>query len=207
MAQPTISRARHAAIPDVSGVKGNARLTGTLASVLLVLLALEGVTSVRIGSLLTVHVFIGVLLIGPVLVKITSTSWRFIKYYWGDPQYRRKGPPPIALRLLGPVIVILTLILLGSGIGLIAAPLAWRSLLLFVHKASFVLWFAVMTIHVLGHIGETARLAPLDFLHRTRRQVRGASVRQWVVASSLFVGLIAAVAITPLANNWFAHHF
>ena len=206
MAQPTISRARHAAIPDVSGVKGNARLTGTLASVLLVLLALEGVTIVRIRSLLTVHVFIGVLLTVPVLYKIASTGWRFVKYYWGDPQYRRKGPPPIVLRVLGPFVVILTLTLLGSGFGLVLAPLGWRSFLLFVHQASFTLWFAVMTVHVLGHIGETARLAPLDLLHRTRRQVRGATARQWVITSSILIGLIAAAALTPLANNWFAHH-
>ena len=200
-------RARHAAAPDESGVEGNARLTGLLAVVLLILLALEGVTIPFIGSLLTPHVFIGVLLIPPVLYKIGSTTWRFVKYYTGDPRYRRKGPPMLVLRLLGPVVVVLTLAVIGSGVGLVVMPRADRALMLSAHQASFVLWFGAMTIHVLGHLVDTAKLAPLDWFARTRRQVRGASMRQWAVASSLVLGVIAAIAITPYAANWFAQSF
>ena len=77
-----------------AGVESNARLTGSTAAVLLVLLAAEGVTVLRVGALLTPHVFIGMLLIPPVLLKIGSTGWRFVRYYRGSPAYRRKGPPP-----------------------------------------------------------------------------------------------------------------
>ena len=45
------------------GVDGNARLTGLTAVVLLVLLAAEGATIPLIGSQLTLHIFLGVLLI------------------------------------------------------------------------------------------------------------------------------------------------
>ena len=55
----------------------NARLTAANAAVLLVLLAAEGVTILRVRALLTPHVFIGVVLIPPVLLKMASTSWRF----------------------------------------------------------------------------------------------------------------------------------
>ena len=41
------------------GVEGNSRLTATAGLVLLVLLAVEGVTILRIGPLLTEHVVIG----------------------------------------------------------------------------------------------------------------------------------------------------
>lgn len=34
-----------------------------------------------------------------------------------------------------------------------------RQELLTLHKASFVLWFIAMTVHVLGHLTDTARLA------------------------------------------------
>ena len=78
------------------------------------------------------------------------------------------------LRLLGPVVVILTLVLLFSGVGLLLVSRPWLPLLLKVHKASFVLWFGAMTIHVLGHLGEVFRLAPRDWLRRTRREVTGA---------------------------------
>src|SRR6516162_11181634 len=84
-----------------SGVEANARLTGSTAAVLLVLLAAEGVTVLSVHSLLTPHVFIGMLLVPPVLLKVGSTGWRFVRYYRGSGAYRRKGPPPLLLRLLG----------------------------------------------------------------------------------------------------------
>ena len=130
----------------------NARLTATNAAVLLVLLAAEGVTILRVRQLISPHVFIGMVLIPPVLVKVASTAWRFARYYRGAPAYRRKGPPPVVLRLLGPVVVILTLVLLASGVALLLVSRSWLPLLLKVHKASFVLWFGAMTIHVLGHL-------------------------------------------------------
>jgi hypothetical protein len=91
-----------------AGATGNARLTAANAAVLLVLLAAEGVTILRVRQLLSPHVFIGVVLIPPVLLKVASTTWRFARYYTGAPAYRRKGSPPVLLRLLGPVVVILT---------------------------------------------------------------------------------------------------
>jgi hypothetical protein len=156
-----------------AGAAGNARLTAANAAVLLVLLAAEGVTILRVHQLLSPHVFIGVVLIPPVVVKVTSTTWRFARYYAGAPAYRRKGTPPVLLRLLGPVVVILTLVLLFSGVGLLLVSRPWLPLLLKVHKASFVLWFAAMTIHVLGHVGEVVRLAPRDWLRRSRARSAG----------------------------------
>ena len=175
------------------GAEANARLTGTVAAVLLVLLAAEGATVLRVRSLLTAHVFIGMLLVPPVLLKIGSTGYRFVRYYAGSPAYRRKGPPPLLLRVLGPLVVLLTLCLFASGIALLfAGPGLHRDLLL-LHKASFVLWFGVMVVHVLGHVLDTARLAPSDFYRRTRSQVEGAGARHWAVAASLVLGALLGV--------------
>src|SRR5579864_4064812 len=116
------------------GVEANARLTGSTAAILLVLLAAEGVTLLRVHSLLTPHVFIGMLLVPPVVLKIGSTGWRFVRYYRGSAAYRRKGPPPLLLRLLGPVVVVLTLIVFASGIALLVGPHSARQSLLFLHK-------------------------------------------------------------------------
>jgi len=52
-------------------------------AVLLILLAAEGVTIVFKRELLTLHFFIGMLLVGPVLLKLGSTGYRFMKYYTG----------------------------------------------------------------------------------------------------------------------------
>ena len=184
------------------GVESNARLTGTLGAVLFILLAVEGVTILRVRSHLNIHVFVGMLLIPPVVLKIGSTGWRFVRYYVGAPAYRVKGPPPLLLRLLGPVLIMLTLLVLGSGVALIVAPHDLRSQLLFVHKASFVLWFGAMTVHVLGHILETARLAPLDWARRSRAQVAGASVRMWAVAASLVVGCLLGLVMVGPTNHY-----
>ncbi len=210
MARRTPQHARPRVRPRsrTGGVEGNARFTSSFAAVIFILLFVEGVTIVSIRSLLTPHIFIGVLLIPPILMKIASTTWRMMKYYAGNHEYRLKGPPAPLLRLLGPVLVVLTLVLLFSGVGLVVgAPVSSRPLLFTIHRASFVLWFGVMAIHVLGHAIDTARFAPRDWLAYTRRQVRGASARQWSLGASLVIGAIGAAIITPYAANWHVAFF
>ncbi len=169
---------------------------------LFVLLAAEGATILRIRALLTPHVFIGMLLVPPVLLKMGSTIWRFARYYMGDPAYRRKGPPLALLRLIGPVVVVLTLAVFATGIALLLGPGSWRSQMLLLHKASFVVWLIVTAVHVLGHLADTAQLAPRDWLRRSRRQVNGAGARQWALAASLAMGLILAIVVVPRVGHW-----
>jgi hypothetical protein len=203
MAQRVAPHARHSSSDGSGSPEGNARLTSSIAAVLFVLLFLEGLTILQIGRLIGPHVFIGVVLVPPILLKIATTSWRFVKYYRGNPDYLRKGPPPPLLRLLGPLVIVLTLAVVASGVALVVgAPSSWHARLLQVHQATFLLWFLATAVHVMGHLVETATLAPRDWFGRTRRQVRGASIRQWVLASSLALGLVAAFWITPYAANW-----
>lgn len=183
-------------------MEGNARLTGVTAAVLFLLFAAEGVTVLRVHELLTPHVVIGMVMVPVVVVKMGSTLWRFARYYAGDPDYRRKGPPPVLLRLLGPFVVVLTVAVLGTGIALLFVPTADRSAWLFLHKATFVLWLGAMALHVLGHLLETATLTWSDLSRRTRRQVRGAGARQWLLVSSLVLGILLAIVVTPHASGW-----
>ena len=183
-------------------VEGNARLTGLTSAVLFLLFAAEGVTVLRVHKLLTPHVVIGMVMVPVVIVKMGSTFWRFARYYGGDPEYRRKGPPPVLLRILGPFVVVLTVAVLGTGIALLFVPTADRSQWLFLHKATFVLWLGAMALHVLGHLLETANLTWNDLSRRTRQQVRGAGARQWLLVSSLVFGILLAILVTPHANGW-----
>src|SRR5215468_18980 len=101
-------------------VEANARLTATTGLVLLVLLVIEIVTvALQPRSVLTLHTVVGLMLIPPVVVKLGSTVWRMISYYRGVPDYRYKGPPPWWLRVLGPVLSVLTVLVLASGVVLI----------------------------------------------------------------------------------------
>jgi hypothetical protein len=91
------------------------------------------------------------------------------------------------------VVVLLTVALLATGIGLVVGPHSLRHSLRFAHKASFILWFPAMSIHVLGHLVDTGRLAPLDWAQRAHRDVAGATARQWALAASLMVGAMLGV--------------
>jgi hypothetical protein len=132
-------------------------------AVLLVLLAAEGFTILSVGQMLTLHFFIGMLLLGPVMLKAGSTIYRFTRYYAGSAPYRRKGPPDLLLRLLGPVLIATTAGVFGSGIALAITGPAGRQPWLFLHKASFVIWFCVMTVHVLAYLLRVPRLIAAEF--------------------------------------------
>jgi hypothetical protein len=183
-------------------VEANSRLTAGTAAVLFVLLAIEGLTVLRIGALLTWHVVVGMLLVPPVILKIASTSWRFARYYLRDRAYREKGPPVVVLRVLGPFVVVLTIVLFASGIALLLDPNGLGGHLLLIHRASFIIWLAVMAVHVLGHLVETGRLAPRDWMRRTRRQVPGAGLRQLMIVASLVVGAILAVSLAGRTSDF-----
>jgi len=203
-ASPTGARRTRRRQPPLGGPEGNARATGLTAAVLLVLLAAEGFTLLQLQTLITPHVVIGMVLVPFVLLKMGTTGWRMVSYYRGPGPYRDRGAPPLPLRLLGPVVVLLTLLVFASGIALLLVPHSMRNNAFFVHKASFVLWFGAMTIHVLGHILETSHLAPADLVARTRRQVRGAGARLWAQAGCLVVGVVLAVLMAPTVGPWLA---
>ena len=107
------------------------------------------------------------LLIGPVLLKASATMYRLIRYYTGAPDYRRKGPPALPLRLLGPFVLLTSLAVVGTGVVLGYAGHD-VGLWLFAHKAAFVLWFAVMTIHVLVYVWQLPRLIAGDLPEQRR---------------------------------------
>jgi hypothetical protein len=66
------------------------------------MLAVEGVSILEVGSLLRLHVFVGMLLVRPVLLKTATTGHRVARYYANSPPYVRRGPPPMVLRIVGP---------------------------------------------------------------------------------------------------------
>jgi hypothetical protein len=196
-------------IDRTGGTEGNERLTAMTGAVLLALFAAEGVTILSVHRLLTLHFFIGMLVTGPVLLKISSTGYRFARYYTGSVPYVRKGPPAPLLRLLGPVVVLTSCGVIGSGIMLAFAgprPGPW----LFLHKAFFVLWFGAMTIHVLAYAPRLARLVTGSGRGRTAAdgpgggaaRVPGSRARWLLLAAALGVGLILAVLTIHLAGPW-----
>jgi len=163
--RPQRHRAARPANSGLGGAEGNERLTALTGTVLLVLLAAEGVTILSLGRLLTLHFFIGMMLLGPVALKAGSTVYRFARYYAGSAPYRRKGPPALMLRLLGPLVLASTAGVFGTGVALaFAGP--GNGPWLFLHKASFAVWFCVMTVHVLAYLPRLPRLLTAELRGR-----------------------------------------
>jgi len=133
------------------GADGNEHLTVAAGLVLIPLLAVIGLTILFIGQLLSVHLFVGMLLIGPVGLKLASTGYRFVRYYSGNEVYRRKGPPELWLRMIAPVVVLSTLVVFVSGVLLLLEGSPGGGVLRLAHKASFIVWIAFTAVHVLGH--------------------------------------------------------
>jgi hypothetical protein len=184
------------------GEAGNERLTGTTAVVLLVLLAAEGVTILRVGQLLTPHEFIGVLLIPPVALKLASTGYRFVSYYRGRRPYVLKGPPQLLLRVLvAPVLVLATIVVFSTGVALL-----WlherHGTLVGVHKASFLVWLGAFAIHVLVYASRLPHVLGREW----RERLPGRSLRYGVVAAALAVGVVLALATVPVTDHWRDHN-
>ena len=185
------------------GVEANARLTATTGLLLVVLFFLEGLTIPVIGRFLTWHVAIGLALIPPVLLKIGSALWRFGHYYWGDRRYVRAGAPHPVLRVLGPLVIISTVVVIASGVALWLVGPTDR-LLLRVHQLSFVLWFIVVAVHLVAHLARATRLATAD-RRDARRRVSGrpgAGTRRWVVAVSLVIGVVVGGLGVTMTTGW-----
>jgi hypothetical protein len=186
-----------------AGVEGNSRLTSITGLVLVVMLAIEGYTILDVHGLITLHIFLGIMLIAPVLLKSASTIYRFARYDGGAAPYVRKGPPHPILRIIGPLVIVSSLLVLGSGAGLLAVSRGGDNTLLTVHKASFIVWIALMTVHVLGLIRGAAvdgwrEIRPVrDDLSARRRPVRLV-----LVVLVLLVGAGAAALVLPSASGW-----
>jgi hypothetical protein len=210
LAEATGRDLRHDPIqPTTGGPAGNARLTAWTGVVLLVLFVIEMVTVLDIGGLIDWHIVVGTLLVPPALLKTGSTGWRIVRYYTRRQPYRRAGPPPMPLRLLGPLVVLFTLAVLGSGIALVAlGPDAGRTSslavggfglsALTVHKVTFVLWGAVTGVHTLARLVPAARI----IAGRGRGRVPGRIGRVITLVLVLGVAVLTAVILIGLSGAW-----
>jgi hypothetical protein len=206
---PAAGADRQLSVGRGGGVEGNSRLTGGVGAALFVILAVEAVTVLQVKQLISLHVFVGMLLVPLVLLKTATTGYRFARYYRGDAAYARKGPPPLILRITGPPLVLSSLALLGTGVALIALGRSAGHQYLWLHQASFFVWAALIAVHVLGHLQETAALTAADWRERpgrgeTEHRLAGARARLSLVVATLAVGAVLGIASLGWVGTW--HH-
>jgi hypothetical protein len=186
------------------GPAGNAKLTAWTGLVLLVLFLAELVTLLDVRGLINWHIAIGAILIPPALLKTATTGWRIVRYYGGSAAYQDAGPPPLALRMLGPLVVLSTLAVLTTGVLLVligqsssrqtvTSLLGQRVDLITLHQASFAVWAVATGLHTLGRTYPALRTTVLSDDHTRSRRVPGRLVRSCVLVAMAVLALLTAI--------------
>lgn len=210
----TVAPAPRAGRLTGGGTTGNERLTTSTGAVLLVLLAVIGLTLLQLRQLLSVHMFVGMLLIGPVALKLGSTSYRFVRYYARSPAYRHEGPPATPLRAIAPILVLSTIVVLATGVALLFAGPSSRDTLLPIHKDSFIVWVVFTGLHVLAYLPKIPAALRADYGRSAQlsSDVTGRTGRVLALAGALIAGVVLAVLVIPEFGAWlhdaglFHHH-
>jgi hypothetical protein len=186
------------------GPPGNERLTSSVGLVLLVLLGIEALTALALSSYLPEHIFLGLLLVPPVVLKLTSTGWRFVRYYTNSTPYRLEGPPRMLLRLLAPLLVLSTLTLFGSGVALIIHGHGGGPLLQ-LHAVSFAVWGVLIAIHILAYLTRVVRVGLADWRGHGAPDVAGERSRRAALLGALLAGVVLALATYSAQDAWLDH--
>lgn len=194
-------RARAGLHDRFGSTKGNEILTGTTGIVLLGLLIAEGVTIVSIGGLADVHMFVGLALVPPVLLKLATTGYRAWRYYARSSPYRAMGPPLLPLRLMAPLFVALTLAVLVTGVLLMAQGNKGGSLLE-IHKVCFIAWVVLFGVHVLAYLPRSVRLTLGDWHLSRSAALPGVGARNVLLIAAVGGGVAVAVSLLPTIDHW-----
>ena len=185
----------------LGGSRGNEILTSVNAVVLIALIAVQLITVVALESMIRVHLFVGVVLLGPVALKLASTGYRFVRYYAGAREYRQKGAPPTVLRVIAPVFIAATVSLFASGVVMLVAGSGGggtRSL----HVASFWVWIGCLAVHIAFNAREVLTNLRGEWFSRTRLRIAGAQVRAALVLSSILGGMLVALALVSKITGY-----
>lgn len=198
--------------PGSGGPAGNARLTAWTGLLLVALFVVELLTLADLSGLIDWHIVVGVLLVPPALVKTATTGWRVARYYTNQPAYRRAGPPPMPLRVLGPLVVFFTLAVLGSGLALVplgahtsraalVTVAGWRISALLIHQATFAVWLVIAGLHTLSRIVPALRITGIG---REVARVPGRMSRVAVMTLTLAVAALGATLVLSDSGSWIA---
>jgi hypothetical protein len=182
---------------------GNERLTALVGTTLLALSLIELATIVLgLHRFLSLHVFVGLVLIPPIGLKLASTGWRFTRYYTGNRAYRLRGAPRLAMRALAPLLIVTTLALFGSGVAMGFAHGQQLDVARRLHGPASVIWLLLVGAHVLVHVRAALSGSREDVRRSSRTAVRGSRGRTIAVAGALVAGVAVGAAALPLQHNW-----
>jgi hypothetical protein len=176
-------------------ILGNLRLTAISGLLLLILLAVVYATGAFFGDLRGAHFFVGFVLIPPLALKLASTGWRFVHYYWGTARNRAAGPPWPLPRIVAPPLALATIVAIVSGVVLWAEGTQrgpWST----AHTDSIVVLLGLTGIHLGIHLRRAVAATHGDRVDRTYHWRRGMALL------ALTLGLGLAVGMASIEPAW-----
>jgi hypothetical protein len=201
--------------PRTGGPAGNAMLTAWLGLLLLVLFLVESATLISMSQLIAVHIFVGAFLVPIVLLKTATTGWRMVRYYLKHEDYVQGGPPPLLLRVLGPLVVAGALAVVGTGLALIAlgrsahneivTMVGFRIDAITLHQAAFVLWVSTTGLHLLARFVPALQLSAPRAGTADGSATPGLTRRIMLIALGLATATVTGVLVLHAAHGWHHH--
>ena len=181
---------------------GNERLTAVVGIALLVLTVVEFATIVfGVHRFMSLHVFVGFVLIPPVVLKLASTGWRFARYYTGTSAYVAQGPPLLPMRLLAPFLVAATVVLFASGVAMGILHGHALAVARQLHGPASVVWLALVALHALVYVQRALTRGAEDAAAFVRA-VRSARGRAYLLATAIVSGVALGIATVPAQHHW-----
>ncbi|MFD1676365.1 hypothetical protein [Alicyclobacillus fodiniaquatilis] len=185
-----------------SSVVRNERMTAIAGTILFILIVTQLIITANLHALLSVHIFVGVLLSGPIVIKMFSTGFKFVRYYTRNPIFVKSGTPNIWLRLLAPFLVLMTLLVFISGFSLAIIGPTHMGLFFTIHAASVAIWLPLVAVHIYAHIRRATRVTFSDLRQHTSFRVKGRNGRLGINLAGLIMGAIAAMVMIPVSETW-----
>jgi DMSO/TMAO reductase YedYZ molybdopterin-dependent catalytic subunit len=144
-----------------------------------------------------VHFFVGFMLIPLVALKLLTTSWKAAGYYAGRALYKREGPPAWYNRLLSPIMGLLFIASLWSGVAMWGSYEYLFPIPYLYHDYAVVQWHvwsstllvALAAFHMAAHFRESFR-----------RRARKRLARRAALGG--FIGAAAALAVSAAQWPW-----
>jgi magnesium-transporting ATPase (P-type) len=177
-------------------VAGNLILTSHAGLVILFFLVLLYFTGLEFTPLRGVHFGLGFALIPILLVKLGSTGWRAVNYYFDRDPYRAAGPPWLLPRIMALPLTACAIAATISGVVLWAEGTdrgTWAT----VHIYSVISLAVVVVVHLVIYTRKAFRASTRSLEQtKTTKQER---VMVWALLVALVVGS-AAVGLEPTWN-------
>lgn len=184
-------------------IERNKQMTAIAGTMLFILIIIELIITANLGGLISEHIFVGVLLTGPLVVKMCSTGYRFFRYYTKSPEFLKAGPPNLLLRLLAPFLVVTTILVFISGFGLVLGGQAHRGLYFKIHAASVALWLPLLAVHIYAYIRKIPSMVANNINGKPQFKVPG---RKGRIGINLIILILSGIAAFIISQRKVGEH-